>query len=123
VNGPDRADHPSCSDACGDPEEWPVATEVGAWDGAEFVWIIMRHKQRAGQVSKPTTGIRTTLRRHHEPSTGIESGGRRIHLQTEIADDAVVSSLAQRCKFGLLNITKAEQSPSDSGWLFLGKQL
>ncbi len=27
-------------------EEWPVATEVGAWGGAEFVRIIMRHKQR-----------------------------------------------------------------------------
>ena len=27
-------------------EEYPVSTEVGAWGGAEFVRIIMRHKQR-----------------------------------------------------------------------------
>jgi arylsulfatase A-like enzyme len=27
-------------------EEWPVATEVGAWGGAEFVRIIQRHKMR-----------------------------------------------------------------------------
>ncbi|MFC1664529.1 sulfatase-like hydrolase/transferase [Pseudomonadota bacterium] len=27
-------------------EEWPVATEVGAWGGAEFVRVIQRHKQR-----------------------------------------------------------------------------
>jgi len=27
-------------------EEWPVATEVGAWGGQEFVRIIQRHKQR-----------------------------------------------------------------------------
>jgi len=27
-------------------EEWPVSTEVGAWGGAEFVRVIMRHKQR-----------------------------------------------------------------------------
>jgi len=27
-------------------EEWPVATEVGAWGGAEFVRIIQRHMQR-----------------------------------------------------------------------------
>jgi len=27
-------------------EEWPVATEVGAWGGWEFVRVIQRHKQR-----------------------------------------------------------------------------
>ncbi len=27
-------------------EEWPVATEIGAWGGAEFVRIIQRHKMR-----------------------------------------------------------------------------
>ena len=27
-------------------EEYPVSTEVGAWGGAEFVRIVMRHKQR-----------------------------------------------------------------------------
>ena len=27
-------------------EEWPVATEVGAWGGAEFLRVIQRHKQR-----------------------------------------------------------------------------
>ena len=27
-------------------EEWPVSTQVGAWGGAEFVRIIMRHKMR-----------------------------------------------------------------------------
>ena len=27
-------------------EEWPVATEVGAWAGAEFVRIMQRHKKR-----------------------------------------------------------------------------
>jgi arylsulfatase len=27
-------------------EEWPVSTEIGAWGGAEFVRVIMRHKQR-----------------------------------------------------------------------------
>ena len=27
-------------------EEWPVATEVGAWGGAEFVRVIQRHMQR-----------------------------------------------------------------------------
>jgi len=27
-------------------EEWPVATEVGAWGGAEFVRVIQRHMMR-----------------------------------------------------------------------------
>jgi arylsulfatase len=27
-------------------EEYPVSTEVGAWGGAEFVRVILRHKQR-----------------------------------------------------------------------------
>jgi len=27
-------------------EEWPVATEVGAWGGAEFVRVIQRHRMR-----------------------------------------------------------------------------
>jgi len=30
-------------------EEWPVATEVGAWGGGEFVRIIQRLKQRMGK--------------------------------------------------------------------------
>jgi arylsulfatase A-like enzyme len=49
-------------------EEWPVATEVGAWGGAEFVRVIMRHKQRMAKYpseppayGRPYEGI-TNLR-------------------------------------------------------------
>jgi arylsulfatase A-like enzyme len=40
-------------------EEWPVSTEVGAWGGAEFVRIIMRHKQRMAKYPSegPATGV------------------------------------------------------------------
>ena len=40
-------------------EEWPVATEVGAWGGAEFVRVIKRHKQRKAKYPDegPATGI------------------------------------------------------------------
>ena len=49
-------------------EEWPVATEVGAWGGAEFVRVIQRHKQRMAKYpdeppayGRPYDGI-TNLR-------------------------------------------------------------
>lgn len=47
-------------------EEWPVATEVGAWGGAEFVRVIMRHKQRMAKYPSegPATGV---------PYEGIEN--------------------------------------------------
>jgi arylsulfatase A-like enzyme len=47
-------------------EEWPVATEVGAWGGAEFVRVIMRHKQRMAKYPDegPATGV---------PYEGIEN--------------------------------------------------
>ncbi len=45
-------------------EEYPVATEVGAWGGQEFVRIIQRHKKRMGKypsegpaVGRPYDGI------------------------------------------------------------------
>ena len=40
-------------------EEWPVATEVGAWGGAEFVRVIKRHKQRKAKYPDegPATGV------------------------------------------------------------------
>ncbi len=40
-------------------EEWPVATEVGAWGGAEFVRIIQRHKQRMAKYPSepPAFGV------------------------------------------------------------------
>jgi len=40
-------------------EEWPVATEVGAWGGAEFVRVIMRHKRRMAKYldEGPATGV------------------------------------------------------------------
>jgi arylsulfatase len=47
-------------------EEWPVATEVGAWGGAEFVRIIMRHKQR--MVKYPDESAATG-----RPYEGIEN--------------------------------------------------
>ena len=39
-------------------EEWPVATEIGAWGGAEFVRVITRHKQREAKYpdEKPAYG-------------------------------------------------------------------
>ncbi len=49
-------------------EEWPVATEVGAWGGAEFVRVIQRHMQRKSKYpseppafGRPYEGI-TNLR-------------------------------------------------------------
>lgn len=47
-------------------EEWPVATEIGAWGGAEFVRIITRHKQRKAKYpdEKPAFG---------RPYEGIEN--------------------------------------------------
>jgi len=49
-------------------EEWPVATEIGAWGGAEFVRVIQRHKQRMSKYpseppayGRPYDGI-TNLR-------------------------------------------------------------
>ena len=40
-------------------EEWPVATEVGAWGGAEFVRVIQRHKQRMAKYPSepPAYGV------------------------------------------------------------------
>jgi arylsulfatase len=40
-------------------EEWPVATEVGAWGGAEFVRVIQRHKQRIAKYPSepPAFGV------------------------------------------------------------------
>jgi len=47
-------------------EEWPVATEVGAWGGAEFVRVIMRHKMRMQKYPSegPARGV---------PYEGIEN--------------------------------------------------
>jgi arylsulfatase A-like enzyme len=47
-------------------EEWPVATQVGAWGGAEFVRVIMRHKMRMQKYPSegPARGI---------PYEGIEN--------------------------------------------------
>ena len=40
-------------------EEWPVATEVGAWGGAEFVRVIQRHNQRLAKYPSepPAYGV------------------------------------------------------------------
>ena len=40
-------------------EEWPVATEVGAWGGAEFVRVIQRHMQRKAKYPDegPARGV------------------------------------------------------------------
>ena len=50
LNVPGAGENPIVSDFYDlfrDPrEEYPVATEVGAWGGAEFVRIIQRHKER-----------------------------------------------------------------------------
>jgi arylsulfatase len=47
-------------------EEWPVSTEVGAWGGAEFVRVIMRHKMRMEKYPSegPARGV---------PYEGIEN--------------------------------------------------
>jgi len=47
-------------------EESPVATEVGAWGGAEFVRVVIRHKQRKAKYPDegPATGV---------PYDGIEN--------------------------------------------------
>ena len=47
-------------------EEWPVSTEIGAWGGAEFVRVIMRHKQRMAKYPDegPALGV---------PYDGIEN--------------------------------------------------
>jgi arylsulfatase len=47
-------------------EEWPVATEVGAWGGAKFVRMIRRHMARKKKYPSegPATGI---------PYQGIEN--------------------------------------------------
>ena len=41
-------------------EEYPVATEVGAWGGAEFVRIIKRHKMRLANQVRPCMFRRRT---------------------------------------------------------------
>ena len=40
-------------------EDWPVATEVGAWGGAEFVRVIQRHNQRLAKYPSepPAYGV------------------------------------------------------------------
>jgi arylsulfatase len=47
-------------------EEWPVSTEVGAWGGAKFVRMVMRHMKRKEKYPSepPATGI---------PYKGIEN--------------------------------------------------
>ena len=58
-------------------EEWPVATEVGAWGGQEFVRIIQRHKQR--MVKYPDEGPAFGV-----PYEGIEN----LRPETKAAVDA-----------------------------------
>ena len=40
-------------------EEWPVSTEVGAWGGAKFVRMVMRHDKRKAEYpdKPPATGM------------------------------------------------------------------
>ena len=47
-------------------EEWPVSTEVGAWGGAKFVRMVMRHMKRKAKYPDegPATGM---------PYDGIEN--------------------------------------------------
>ena len=47
-------------------EEWPVSTEVGAWGGAKFVRMVMRHMKRKEKYPSepPATGV---------PYKGIEN--------------------------------------------------
>jgi arylsulfatase len=47
-------------------EEWPVATEVGAWGGAKFVRMVMRHQMRKEKY--PSDGPATGM-----PYEGIEN--------------------------------------------------
>ncbi len=47
-------------------EEWPVSTEVGAWGGAKFVRMVMRHAQRKAKY--PDEGSATGI-----PYDGIEN--------------------------------------------------
>ena len=58
-------------------EEWPLATEIGAWGGAEFVRVITRHKQRKARYpdEKPAFG---------RPYEGIEN----LRPETEAAVEA-----------------------------------
>ena len=58
-------------------EEWPVATEVGAWGGQEFVRVIQRHKQRMAKYPDegPAFGV---------PYEGIEN----LRPETKAAVDA-----------------------------------
>jgi len=58
-------------------EEWPLATEIGAWGGAEFVRVITRHKQRKAKYpdEKPAFG---------RPYEGIEN----LRPETEAAVEA-----------------------------------
>ena len=61
-------------------EEWPVATEVGAWGGAEFVRIVQRHKMRLQKYPDegPALGI---------PYEGIEN----LRPETKAAVDAFLT--------------------------------
>ena len=47
-------------------EEWPVSTEIGAWGGAKFVRMVMRHMKRKAKYpdAGPATGM---------PYAGIEN--------------------------------------------------
>jgi arylsulfatase len=47
-------------------EEWPVSTEIGAWGGAKFVRMVMRHMKRKAKYpdEEPAIGI---------PYEGIEN--------------------------------------------------
>ena len=58
-------------------EEWPLATEIGAWGGAEFVRVITRHQQRKAKYpdEKPAFG---------RPYEGIEN----LRPETEAAVEA-----------------------------------
>ena len=40
-------------------EEWPVSTEIGAWGGAKFVRMVMRHQARKQKYPSegPATGM------------------------------------------------------------------
>jgi len=64
-------------------EEWPVATEVGAWGGAEFVRIIKRHKMRLQKypIEGPATGV---------PYDGIEN----LRPETKAAVEAFLTKQA-----------------------------
>lgn len=38
-------------------EEWPVSTEVGAWGGAKFVCMLMRHEKRKEKYPSEGPGL------------------------------------------------------------------